>query len=80
MRMGQSIAEFEQAFYEKAEEERDRRERLRGQAAARSRARRQRKVHRDGTLRFVGLVLAIVATSVIITLVMFQTLALLIGG
>ncbi len=79
MRMRQSLSEFENAFHEEAIEERERRIRLRREAAARSRSRQVEKVHRHGSARFAGLVVAILATSVIVTWVMFQTLALLIG-
>jgi len=79
MRMRQSLTDFEEAFHEEAVEERERRARLRSQAAVRSRARRQDRVHKHGSVRFAGLALAILATSVIVTWVMFQTLALLIG-
>lgn len=80
MRMRQSLAQFEAAFHEETVEEKARRERLRRESAQRSRARKVEKVHRSGKLRYFGLVLAILATSVIVTIVMFQTLALLIGG
>ena len=79
MRMRQSLAEFEDAFHEEAVEERERIARLRRESAVRSRTRRVEKVHKHGSLRFAGLVVAILATSVIVTWVMFQTLALLIG-
>jgi anti-sigma-K factor RskA len=79
MRMRQSLAEFEEAFHEEAVTERERRSLLRHQAAQRSRTRRHDRVERHGNLRFAGLVLAILATSVIVTLVMFESLALLIG-
>ncbi len=80
MRMRQSLAQFEAAFHEERAEDEARRQRLRSEAAVRSRARRVQKVERHGTLRFAGLTLAILATSVIVTLVMFETLALLIGA
>ena len=76
MRMQQSLAEFESAFHEETAEDRERRERLRRETARRSRVRRQERVVRHSTARFVGLVLAIVATSVLVTVVMFQMLAL----
>ena len=80
MRMRQSLAEWEEAFHEEQTEEVERRERLRQQAAERSRRRRARQVEFHGTLRFVGLIVTILATSVIVTVIMFETLALLIGG
>ena len=80
MRMRQSLAEWEAAFHEEIVEEQSRRERLRQEAVARSRARRQERVHKQGTLRFVGLVTAILATSILVTVVMFEALARLIGS
>jgi hypothetical protein len=77
MKMRQSLAQFEAAFREEAVEERQRRERLRRQAAERSRTRRVEKTTRNGNLRFVALVLAMIATAVIVSVAMFQTLALL---
>ena len=80
MRMRQSLAQLERAFHEESAEDRARRERLRLEATERSRARRKHRVERRGTVRFIGLVLSILATTVIVTVVMFQTLALLIAG
>ncbi len=80
MRMRQSSAQWEEAFHEETAVEVERRRRLRQEAAERSRRRGARRVERHGTLRFVGLIVAILATSVIVTLVMFETLALLIEG
>jgi hypothetical protein len=79
MRMRQSLGEFEAAFRAEAEESVVRRESLRKEAAQRSRVRRYERVQRQGTLRFLGLALAIVATAVVVTIVMFETLALLVG-
>jgi hypothetical protein len=78
--MRRSLAQFEAAFHEETADEQARRERLRMEAAQRSRARRVERVERTGKLRYVGLVFSILATSVVVTIVMFQTLALLIGG
>ena len=77
MKMRQSLADFEAAFREEAVEERDRRERLRREAAERSRTRRVQKTKQHGNMRFVALVIAMIATAVIVTLAMFQTLSLL---
>ena len=77
MKMRQSLAQFEAAFREETVDERDRRERLRRDAAARSRQRRVYKNNRNGNLRYVALVVAMVATAVIVTIAMFQTLYLL---
>ncbi|MDP8943394.1 MAG: hypothetical protein M3N16_04655 [Actinomycetota bacterium] len=80
MRMRQSLDQFEEAFHERADEERERRLELRRQAAERARARRAYRVEKNGTVRFAGLVLAILLTTVVVTIVMFETLSLLIGG
>lgn len=75
--MRQSLATFEEAFHEEAVEARVRSAELRREAVLRSRARRQDQQERQGTLRFIGLVTAILLTALIVTVVMFQTLALL---
>ena len=79
MKMRQSLGQFEAAFREEAADSVERRERLRRQAVHRSRACRVERVQKQGTWRFVGLCLAIIATTVIVTLVMFQALAMLAG-
>ena len=80
MRMRRSIAQFEAEFHEETAEERAYRERLRREAATRSRTRRKQKVEKHRNWRFFGLVGAILATTVIVTILMFETLALLMGG
>jgi anti-sigma-K factor RskA len=77
MRMRQSLAQFEAAFHEETVEDRRRRERLRREAAQRSYTRRAERTVKHGNWRFVGLVVAMVATTVIVTIAMFQTLSLL---
>ena len=79
MRMRQSLAQFEEAFREEAAESIVRRERLRKAAAQRSRVRRVERTRKQGSLRFTFLALAIVVTAVIVTVVMFETLAWLMG-
>jgi len=79
MRMRQSIAEIEEAFFEEIEEDRERRERLRRHAQERSRRRHAVKRHRNGTLRFVLVLLTLIATAVIVTIAMFQTLYYVMG-
>ena len=80
LKMRQSLAQFEAAFREEAVEERDRRERLRREAAARSRQRRVYRNNRNGNLRYVALVVAMITTAVIVTIAMFQTLSLLMAA
>jgi hypothetical protein len=79
MRMRQSLAQFEAAFREQTAEERFRGDRLRREAVKRSRTRRRERVRKHQTLRFVGLVLSIIATAVLVTIAMFETLARLMG-
>jgi hypothetical protein len=77
--MRRSYAEFEAALAEQTVEDRQRAERLRRDAAARSRARRRDRVRKAGTFRYLLLIAAIVATTVVVTLVMFQVLAAVMG-
>ena len=79
MRMRQSIHQYEAAFREEAAESVVRRERLRREAAQRSRVRRVEKTHKHGTLRFIGLIATIVLTTIVVTMVMFQVLASVAG-
>lgn len=79
MKMRQSLAQFEAAFREEAADSVVRRERLRRKAVQRSRIRRVERVEKQGTMRFVLLCLAILATTVIVTIAMFQALALIAG-
>jgi hypothetical protein len=79
MRMRQSLTQFEAAFREEAAESVARRERLRREAAQRSRVRRVDRVHKHGTLRFVGLIATILITTIVVTVVMFQVLASVAG-
>jgi len=79
MKMRQSLSQFEAAFREEQIEERERREALRNAAATRSRVRRAEKTTRNGTFRFIVLAVTMIATAVIVTIAMFQTLALLLA-
>lgn len=79
MRMRQSFAQFEQAFLEESQADAARRERLRRQAAVRSRDRALEVQHKRGTLRFALLVLALIATAVLVTVAMFQALYIVMG-
>jgi anti-sigma-K factor RskA len=79
MRMRQSLAQFEEAFREEAAESIVRRERLRKHSAQRSRVRRVQRQRKQGKLRFALLAVSIVATAVIVTIAMFETLAMLAG-
>ena len=77
--MRQSLDEFERAFVEETYTDRVRRESLRRKAVLRSRQRNLEKVHKRGTARFIMLVLMIIATAIVVTIAMFQTLAYVMG-
>ena len=79
MRMRQSIAEFEHALVQEAAEDRERREEIVRQAQLRSQRRHIERQHKHGTLRFVALVLTLIATAVLVTWAMFETLYRVIG-
>ena len=79
MRMRQSIAEIEEAFFEEIEEDRERQERLRRHAEQRSRRRRAVKTHRQGSFRFAIVLLTLLATAVVVAIAMFQTLYYVMG-
>ena len=77
--MRQSLDEFERAIVEETYSDRARRESLRRKAVLRSRQRSLEKVHKRGTARFILLALMIIATAVVVTIAMFQTLAYVMG-
>ncbi len=79
MRMRQSLSQLERAFVEESQVDRERREVLRRQAVQRSRRRQVERAQKHSTLRFVALVLTLIATAVIVTVAMFQTLYLVLG-
>src|SRR3954454_16961480 len=79
MRMRQSIAEIEDAFFEEIEEDRERRERLRRRAEQRQLRRHHERAHRHGSMRFLLLVLVLLGTAGGGTVAMFQTLYFLLG-
>ena len=79
MRMRQSLADIEEAFFEEINEDRERRERLRRHAEQRARHRRVARTHRDGTLRFALVMVVLLATAVVVTIAMFRALYLVMG-
>ncbi len=79
LRMRQSIDQFEVEFEREAALERRRREQLRRRAADRSRARRIQSTEKRGNVGFGVLMLALTATVIVVTIVMFETLAWLMG-
>jgi len=79
MRMRQSVAEIEEAFFEEIEEDRERRDRLRRRAEQRQLARHRERTHRRGSVRFFMLVLILLGTAAAVTYAMFWTLQTLLG-
>lgn len=79
MRMRQSLADLESAFTEQIEEERERAARVQREAVVRTRRRRVEQQHRRGTMRFTLLVVALLATAVLVTVAMFQVLLHVMG-
>jgi hypothetical protein len=79
MRMRQSLAEFESAFVEDLELERQLAEARRRQAVTRTKRRSIEHRHRRGTMRFTLLVLSLLVTAIVVTIVMFQTLYIVMG-
>jgi len=79
LRMRQSLAELERAFVEESAEDAERRDALRRQAAARSRRRALERQRKHGSLRFAALMLVLIATAVLVTVAMFETLYIVMG-
>lgn len=78
-KMRQSLNQFERAFLEETEADRLRRGALRRQAVQRSRQRQVERIHKHGTGRFWLLVLVLLATAVLVTIAMFETLYYVMG-
>jgi membrane glycosyltransferase len=79
MKMRQSLAQLEQEFRHEAQLDRSRRESLRRHAVLRSRKRTHLKEKKRSSMRYWVLVLSLIATAVIVTVVMFETLYYLLG-
>jgi membrane glycosyltransferase len=79
MRMRQSLAEIEEAFFEEMEEDRHLRRQVVEQAELRTRRRHAVRTKKHGSVRFALLVLTLIATAVIVTIAMFQTLYYVMG-
>jgi len=79
MRMTKSLAQLERAFVEESRQDRDRAERLRRAAVDRARKRNRAKTHKRGSMRFGLLVLILIATAVLVTVAMFETLYYVMG-
>lgn len=78
--MDQSLVEFERAFADQIREERRAATLVQAKVAHREKQRQVETVNRKGTVRFLGLVLTLVATAVIVTVVMFKVLYLVLGS
>ncbi len=79
MKMRQSLAQLEQEFRHEMQLDRSRRDHLRRTAVQRSRKRTHEREKKRGTMRFWLLVLSLIATAVIVTVAMFETLYYLLG-
>ncbi|MGH2837677.1 MAG: hypothetical protein ACRDJY_04915 [Thermoleophilaceae bacterium] len=79
MKMRQSLREIENAFPEQAVEDRLHSQEVKVAVGQRARVRRAERVQKHGTLRFLTLVAVIIITAVIVTVVMFETLARVAG-
>jgi hypothetical protein len=76
MRMRQSLAEIERAFVEEAIDSQARSEEAIRAATQRQHARTRERRHKHGTMRFWMLTLVLIATAVLVTVAMFETLYL----
>jgi anti-sigma-K factor RskA len=79
MKMRQSLAQLEQEFRHEMQLDRSRREHLRRRAVVRSRTRTHVREQKRSSMRFWMLVLSLIATAVIVTVAMFETLYFLLG-
>jgi len=79
LRMRQSLDDFEQAYVAEVYADRRRQDAAIKRTEQRQRTRQAQRTRRRGTLRFLLLVLAIIATAVIVTIVMFRTLYVVMG-
>ncbi len=77
MKMRQSLAQLEQQFRHEAQLDRNRRESLRRQAVRRSRRRTHERQKKRSSVRYWLLVLSLIATALIVTAAMFESLYLL---
>ena len=79
MKMRQSLADIEAAFVEEIDADRERRERIQAQAIRRTRVRHRERAKKHGSLRFWLVLLTLIATAVIVTIAMFETLYYVMG-
>jgi membrane glycosyltransferase len=74
MKMRQSLAQLEQEFRHEAQLDRSRTETLRRHAVRRSRLRTHERQKKRGSVRYWVLVISLIATALIVTAAMFETL------
>jgi hypothetical protein len=79
MKMRQSLAEIEEEFLYETELDRSRRENLRRHAVSRTRKRRRYRRQKRSSMRFWMLVFTLIATALLVTAAMFETLYRLLG-
>ena len=79
MKMRQSLAQLEQEFRHETQLDRNRRETLRRQAVRRTRKRTHVRNRKRSSLRYWMLILSLIATALIVTVAMFETLYRLLG-
>lgn len=79
MKMRQSLAQLEQEFRYETQLDRTRQETLRRHAARRTRLRRRAREQKRSSFRYWMLVLSLIATALIVTAAMFETLNLLLA-
>jgi hypothetical protein len=79
MKMRQSLAQLEQEFRHETQLDRNRRETLRRQAVRRTRKRTHVRRRKRSSLRYWMLILSLIATALIVTVAMFETLYRLLG-
>ncbi len=74
MKMRQSLAQLEQEFRHEMQLDRSRRENLRKRAVVRTRKRHHEREQKRSSMRFWMLALSLLATALIVTAAMFETL------
>ncbi len=79
VRMNQSLVDFERAFADQIEAERQRASLAQAKLEHRTVQRQVETVNRQGTLRFVLLVSTLILTAVVVTLFMFRALYWVLG-
>jgi anti-sigma-K factor RskA len=79
MKMRQSLAELEQEFRHEMQLDRRRQDNMRRRAVSRTRKRRRARERKRSSLRFWLLVTSLIATAVVVTIAMFETLYYLLG-